>query len=482
MKKWIFLSLFPVLFLNARAQNKANEPAGFWYGQLDLMGMKHEILLLVSQDFNPKNNKPIKGKFIVELLNPADSSNYPVSVTEVVINQKSFAFKIAALNVQYTGVADAEFQNANGTFEQHGMKAPLTLGRTRFALPETKRPQTPIPPFVYTSREVSIPHIKADFKLAGTLTLPADTTKPFPIVVMATGSGPQNRNEEILEHKLFWVLADHLAKNGIGSLRFDDRGVGQSGGKYEEADLLGFSEDLESAFDYLRKKTSFGKNKIGLLGHSEGAMHAWMITKRRKDIDFLISLAGPAKYGREVIQKQQYDIVYHSTSDEKHASWNTALFIGIIDILDKSEDVETTNGYIREFITAMHKNAPKHIQDENPLDVLLQMLPPFLNNPWGRQFVVWNPEDYIPFYEKPVLFIIGEQDLQVHAKTNYEGYMRLQNEKSKAHSKAYMLPGLNHLLQTCVTCSITEYGEIEETVAPVALQKLVEFLKNLPQS
>jgi len=353
MKNFFLLALSLWISANSLSQNEPNSPLSYWYGQLELLGTQHELLFLISPAYNIKNGKVLKRKYIVELLNSTDSTTLPYLVSDVKISSKIVSFTIPSLNATYKGAPDSKFEQIKGQFEQHGYKAPLDLSKVRQEFLEKGRVQTPLPPFAYKTREVSIKHITEEFTLTGTLTLPQDTTKDFPIVVFATGSGPQNRDEEILGHRMFLVIADHLAKNGIGSLRFDDRGVGKSGGEYSQASLVGFSEDLESAFEYLRTQPQFKNMRIGFLGHSEGAMHAWMVTKRRKDIDFLISLAGPAQYGREIIEKQQYDIVFHSTKNDKQASWNATLFRGIIDILSKSDDIELTNQYIREFIVCM---------------------------------------------------------------------------------------------------------------------------------
>lgn len=473
MKNYLLLS---VLFLigHVVSQNDNSKILGFYYGQLELMGTKHELLLHVSPEY--KSNKPVNGKFVLEILNPEDSSSYPFKVNPVLIKSDKFEFGVKDLNAKYSGVPNSDFTKIEGTFEQSGMKASLSFGRSRFAFAKPKRPQTPEAPFSYHHREVKIAHIQEDFKLAGTLTLPADTTLPFPLVVMASGSGPQDRDEEILEHRLFLVLADYLAKNGIGSLRFDDRGVGQSGGVFSKASLKGFSQDVESVLEYLRKNTSFGSNPIGILGHSEGAMHAWMVSKRRTDVDFIISLAGPAIPGKEIIIQQQYDIA--KLQSEEMAHWNKELFTGIIDILEKNKDKSAADKALTKYIKAHHKKASKQIQQENPLPILLQSIPAAFNSNWGREFIAWRPESYMPYYEGKVLYIIGDKDLQVHPELNFQGFWKYIIGKENLFTLLKM-ENLNHLLQTCNTCTLEEYGVLEETVAQSVLDEIVFFLKQI---
>jgi alpha/beta superfamily hydrolase len=156
-----------------------------------------------------------------------------------------------------------------------------------------KRPQNPLVPYPYYSEEVRFPNDSGNVTLAGTLTLPSKSGK-YPVVVLISGSGPQNRDEEILDHKPFLVLADHLTRNGIGVLRYDDRGVGQSTGKFETATSLDFSYDAESAVQYLKTRKDIDTTEIGLMGHSEGGLVAPMVAARSRDIAFMVLLAAPA--------------------------------------------------------------------------------------------------------------------------------------------------------------------------------------------
>lgn len=474
-----FSVLFLCAFLCSSLAAQKDKAVGFWYGQLEIMGTQHEILLHVQNQTNNKG-KPIKDKYDLFLLYLDDSTKMPYEFSEIVISKNLFSFKIASLNASYIGKPSANFSETNGTFKQHGASTVLKLERTRRTfVTRTNRPQTPKPPFSYVYKELNIKHLTEDFELAGTLVLPKDTSMHYPIVILVSGSGAQDRDNTILEHKSFAVIADYLAKNGIASFRFDDRGVGKSGGQYELASLTDLSLDAESVFTYLKKQESSSGRQIGFLGHSEGAMHSWMVTKRRKDVDFLISLAGPARLGREIIETQQQDIVYKSTHDQKKAAFNGALFIGILDILERSEDIDYTDESLREFIKAMHKNAPKSVQDDFHLETLLQTLPQVFNNAWGREFILWNPSDYVPNYTKPVLYLIGAEDIQVKAKTNLESFKKLQNNESEAISTVKSLSGLNHLLQKCNECTVQEYGVLEETISEEVLKVILNFCQGL---
>ncbi len=475
--RYLFLLLFSLISALIIAQQ--DKAAGYWYGQLEIMGTQHELLFEVVNQTNA-NGKLLKGKYDLFLLNPDDSTRMSIDIDKIEISKKHFNFEIKALRIKYVANTTKNFELAKGIFTQHGINAPLKLVRNRSAFKKTtKRPQTPKPTFRYFYKEIKIKHIKEDFELSGTLVLPVDTTSNYPIVIMVSGSGPQDRDNTIFDHKSFAVIADYLAKNGIASFRFDDRGTGKSGGNFKDASLTGLAQDAESVFAFLKSHGVYGSHKIGILGHSEGAMHAWMVTKKRQDVDFIISLAGPARLGRDIVQTQQQDIVFKATNDRKKSAFNGALFMGILDILEKSEDEVFVDKLMREFITAMHENAPKSVQDDFPLESLVQALPPIFNNAWGRELILWNPADYVPNYDKPVLYLIGSEDLQVKAKTNLESFKKLQHKLSELQSTVELLPGLNHLLQKCNECTVQEYGLLEETISEEVLEMISEFLKDL---
>lgn len=473
--KFLFLyALLSSTFLSAQLSSY-QYPLGHWYGQLTIAGKQFEILFFVQPVYKSGSNKTIKNRYHMELLNPEDSSAYPFLVTSLNISAKKFEFEIKDLNLKYTSKPSVSKTELNGTFEQNGFTSNLIFGRSRFHLKKPDRPQTPKPPYAYHIREVKIPHIRENFNLAGTLTLPADTTAPFPLVVMASGSGPQDRDEEILDHRMFLVLADYLARNGVGSLRFDDRGVGNSGGVFKAASLVGFSEDVESVFDFLKKSPVFAEYKTGILGHSEGAMHAWMVAKRRSDVDFIISLAGPAVSGAQIIEQQQYDIAI--LQSEEQALWVRDLFRGIIDIVSKNPDAAMCINKTEKFIKYYHKKSSKTIKDKNPLRPLMQTLPTFLNSAWGREFLAWSPDDYLPNYKGGVLYIIGDKDLQVNPDLNFNGFLKYIKNYKVGSLGALRYENLNHLLQTCKTCTLEEYAELEETISPVVMSEILIFLK-----
>jgi pimeloyl-ACP methyl ester carboxylesterase len=441
--------------------------AGKWHGTMLILGQAHEVLIDIQ--------KP-KKKHTMKLLNPADSSDYGFSFDKVVAKDKLLEFTISALTIEYKGkLVDGVIE---GTFTQGGFSAPLHFHRTKQELPKPNRPQEPQAPFDYHTREVKIPHANGKFDLAGTLVLPKDSLRDFPLVVFSTGSGPQDRNEEILGHKLFLVIADHLAKNGIGSLRFDDRGVGESGGKFDGSSLEDFASDLESAYLFLRRNQRFANLPIGLLGHSEGSMHAQMTTKKNQDVAFIVSLAGPGETGRKVLEDQQYLLMIYEGKAKEIAQWNQATYRGMIDIILKY-DQKNAQKPLNEFLSKQWDSAPKGAQEGQNKVSFMMTLGAFINNDFGRQFIAWDAAAYLPFFHTPILSVIGSKDFQVPAESNTQGFKNLITEESKKKSKLVVYEGLNHLLQKCEKCNFEEYGTLEETIHPPVLDMIVEFILSI---
>jgi len=461
---FIILTIFSLSF-NCSSQDTNYE--GTWHGTMLIMGESHEILIQIE-----KNKK----KYTLKMLNPADSSDYGFEVDKLIIKGNSIEFGVSNIGVTYKGNLNEEV--IEGNFEQYGMKALLNFHRTRQEKIVVIRPQEPLPPFDYHTKDVTFPHISESFNFGGTLVLPKDTTVNYPIVVFSTGSGAQNRNEELLGHKPFLVIADYLAKNGIASFRFDDRGVGESEGKFEGTSLEGFATDLESAYLYISKQDRFKNHPIGLLGHSEGSMHAQMTAKKHSDVAFIVSLAGPGESGRKVIEDQQYLIMIYEGKSEEIAQWNRSTFSGMLDIIDKHDQKEAQK-LLADFLNKQWEKAPKGGQEGSNKVSFMVGLSSFLNNDFGRQFSVWDAKDYLPYLSTPILSIIGSKDFQVPSESNTKGFETHLSDSSREKSELHIAEGLNHLLQKCNKCNFAEYGDLDETIHPSVLDMIVKFIQKL---
>ena len=388
---------------------------GTWHGTLKLNAMKLSIVMHFSDnactlDSPDQGAKGIKGE-----------------VREITAEKVDVAFP--TLNATYTGVLkDGKIE---GTFTQMGYKLPLVLEEGQ---PVRIRPQTPQPPFPYQTEEVSFVNTEDSASLAGTLTYPVgyNSKRKVPVVIMVTGSGLQNRDEELFEHKPFLVIADFLARNGIASLRYDDRGAGLSTGDIEDVTTEGFCRDAAAGIAFLRKTGHF--SKIGVLGHSEGGSIAFMLAAQ-KECDFIVSMAGPGLRGDSII-------------------------------------VEQTNELLRQ----QGQPATMTVRQMR-LTMLLQK-----TNPWYDYFVDFDPTPVIKQIKCPALFLNGDKDSQVMAASNIPVIRALlsDNEKHQLPDNQVIkvYPGLNHLFQHCTTGMPAEYGSIEETISEEVLHDIAEWIKN----
>ena len=388
---------------------------GTWHGTLKLNAMKLSIVMHFSDnactlDSPDQGAKGIKGE-----------------VREITAEKVDVAFP--TLNATYTGMLkDGKIE---GTFTQMGYKLPLVLEEGQ---PVRIRPQTPQPPFPYQTEEVSFMNTEDSASLAGTLTYPVgyNSKRKVPVVIMVTGSGLQNRDEELFEHKPFLVIADFLARNGIASLRYDDRGAGLSTGDIEDVTTEGFCRDAAAGIAFLRKTGHF--SKIGVLGHSEGGSIAFMLAAQKK-CDFIVSMAGPGLRGDSII-------------------------------------VEQTNELLRQ----QGQPATMTVRQMR-LTMLLQK-----TNPWYDYFVDFDPAPVIKQIKCPALFLNGDKDSQVMAASNIPVIRALlsDNEKHQLPDNQVIkvYPGLNHLFQHCTTGMPAEYGSIEETISEEVLHDIAEWIKN----
>lgn len=339
---------------------------------------------------------------------------------------------------------------------------------------QNNRPQEPKEPFSYTSENITFINYSADnIPLAGTLTLPNDIKNP-PVAILISGSGPQDRNEELLGHKPFLVLADYLTNHGIGVLRYDDRGVGESKGDFNTATTFDFVTDVEAAIDYLKSRNDVDTSKLGLIGHSEGGLIAPMVASKNKDVAFIILLAGPAVNGAEILLSQSRKAGELAGTPQAFLDENEKLASIIYDIIRANTE--------EEIIKTKITNALNDYKTNNPLSPLVPHITPvmiaqqlsILKSDWLCNFIRIEPKDYLEKTTCPVLALNGSKDIQVLPDINLKGIKNgLANNKDVTTKE---LDGLNHLFQTAETGNVQEYGKIEETFAPIALEIIKDWI------
>jgi pimeloyl-ACP methyl ester carboxylesterase len=331
---------------------------------------------------------------------------------------------------------------------------------------------------------VIYPNADSTLRFGATLSIPPGKG-PFPAVVLITGSGPQTRDEEILGHKLFMVLADHLTRNGILVLRADDRGVGKSTGNFSKATSEDFAKDISTHVDYLLSRNEVNKNWIGLIGHSEGGMIAPMVAAARKDIAFLVLMAGPGVKCMDLLVEQNVAIARTAGTSEAAMDGLRTLFRKTANTVLATADMKTAfagaSAAADEWAASTDSTVLQllGVETKKKRDQYIRSLVLEFQTPWFRYFLQFDPAPWLQKIKCPVLAINGEKDIQVIPAQNLPG-MKAALKKSKSKNyEVKELPGLNHLFQTCKTCNTGEYGELEETLSPLALNSISEWLAKI---
>lgn len=441
MKRFISVVLLVCAALGGMAQGFVD---GSWEGLLTVG--KNSTLRIV---FNFKD----EGKTVT--LDSPDQGGYDIAGKVKYNSGDSVNITVARLAVRFAGsVKNGEL---SGIFRQGIAKMPLQLSRKESI---RRRPQTPQPPFPYSTEDVSFTSAGAgagNATLAGTLTLPEKPLKSHPVVLMVTGSGLQNRDEEVFGHKPFAVIADYLARNGIASLRYDDRGTAASTGDVAKATTHDFAADAAAGVEFLRQGSRFGK--VGVLGHSEGATISFMIPS-----DFIVAIGAPALRGDSILRYQSAQAMAAQGLDKPTIDeYGEALTRFYQSIAEKGA------GYTAEHLDEIcgWPDDPTH----NSLKANLKQIAAS-NNAWIFTFASMSPARYITALgDKPALVLYGEKDVQVPPALN-EAPMRAM--APKADVRVY--PGLNHIMQHAVTGAVTEYGDIEETISPEVLEAIASFI------
>ncbi len=377
------------------------------------------------------------------------------------------------VGMNYKGVFNNEVQQFEGTYKEGGIEMTLNLKRGTVKIKESRRPQEPVKPYPYYEEDVVFKNIEAKIELAGTLTLPNKNEK-FPVVILISGSGPQDRDESFMGHKPFLVLSDHLTKQGIGVLRFDDRGHGKSTGDFGNATTKDFSKDVLSAIAYLKTRNDVDIKNIGLIGHSEGGIIAPLAANNSKDVAFMVLLASTGISGTELSVMQSKTLREYPVKDEVAYEKNTRKAIAIVtsnksDLEIKNELTTHYNDFIRPILTSL--NVP-----EEKINLFIDSQVKTSLKPWSRYFLQYNPADEIEKLQIPVLSLNGSKDTQVNAKINQEGIRKALIKGNNQDYKIVELENLNHFFQECETGKMDEYRKIEQTFSLTALKEISNWI------
>lgn len=448
------------------AEGEASLIVGAWKGEMAFQGVKIGMIFKISEK---------EGKLSATLDVPIQSGK-DIPIESVTFENHQLFIKVAVANGVYKGTYSPETKKITGEWEQNGLALALTLEKTAVNDFTLNRPQEPKPPYPYDEEEVKVATKASDVVLAGTLTTPK-TGGPFPAVILITGSGPQDRNEELLGHKPFMVLADRLTRNNIAVLRLDDRGVGKSTGDHGAATSRDFAADITAAFDFLLQHQKIDKTRVGLMGHSEGGVIAPMISSERKDVAFIVLLAGTGLRGDKVLLSQSELINTASGMAPEKVKEQAALLKMIITILETQKDPQKAEAEVLALANDNFKaisEEEKKAQGINEQAVAMRVKA--LCSSWFRFFLFYDPAPALQKTACPVLALIGEKDLQVSCKENLPAIREALKHNRHKTTLAQELPSLNHLFQTCKTGNIGEYSTIEETIAPQALDLITNWI------
>ncbi len=406
------------------------------------------------------------GRWTATLDSPAQGA-MGLPVTSVTQEKDAVRFDLTAPRASYVATLSKDGRTLSGNWMQGPGSIPLTMTRGDAGAPVSlRRPQTPEPPFPYRSEEVGYDNAAGPAHLAGTLTLPSGKG-PFPSVLLITGSGQQDRDETVFGHKPFLLWADYLTRRGLAVLRVDDRGIGGSTGEVRKATTADFAGDAAAGVAFLRSRAEIDPKRVGLIGHSEGAVIAPMVAARDPAIAFIVLLAGSGEPGEELLLEQKRRIETASGLKAEVVEQSSATMRRLYDAVKDAPDQASAD---KALSAQWSRIAGAGGSAAAPLPTELEVVA----SPWLRWFIGHDPRPVLTKVACPVLAIGGEKDMQVAPGTNLAGIRTALRHNKDA--TVIELPGLNHLFQSADSGQVAEYGRIEQTIAPVALKTVGDWI------
>jgi len=458
---WSQGAALPLEFKRATTERKGeSKPAkpsdidGAWMGVLDTGTVKLHVVFHISNTADG----------LKATMDSPDQGVNGLPTSSVVRDGASLKIEAKVVGGVFEGKIAPDLSSIDGTWTQ-GEPMPLVLKRItekdKAAL-EPKRPQVPVKPYPYHEEDVTYENKVQNVTLAATLTIPQGKG-PFPGVVLITGSGPQDRDETLLGHKPFLILSDYLTRHGIAVLRADDRGTAKSTGVFAKATTADFATDTEAGVAYLKTRVEIDPHKIGLIGHSEGGVIAPMVAARNKDVAYIVMMAGTGVPGGEVLAAQMEAIEVASGAKPEEAAKTAAKQREINKLIETEKDDAVLSKELKEKMADMPEAQAGLAATQ-------------FTSPWFRYFLTYDPATALRHVTCPVLVLNGSLDKQVLPSQNLPPIRKALEEAGNKHFEIDELPGLNHLFQTAKTGSPMEYAQIEETMSPVALDKMATWI------
>ncbi|QEG21700.1 alpha/beta hydrolase family protein [Mariniblastus fucicola] len=498
---------FAIMQLGAKFDGKLDEAKETISGTFEQAGQKFP-LTLTKGETNAAVVETLKeawvGKLNMGIMNPVmqfrvmessadDPKCYFDSITEGAtgfagtwkIADGKISFKIPPIKLTYEGELNEAGDEATGVWNQGGRELPMTIKRqpTEYDSENVweNRPQRPKGPFPYNTKIVKFENEQHNLTLAGTLTIPKTPGK-HPAVILISGSGPQDRDETLMEHKPFLVLADYLSRRGIAVLRYDDRGFGSSTGKFKGATTQDFATDASAAVDFLKAHDRIDANQIGLAGHSEGGLIAPIVCELRDDVAFVVLMAATGVDGKTIINSQTEAMLrVEMTEPEQQAEMEIGIELNRILV---ARAVEGTLDYedpeLKEQVDALLDRLPEEESKlaKEVIGSTIESAKKRLAGKWMKNFIEYDPRPALAKIKCPVLAIIGSKDLQVLPDLNMPEIEKALREGGNDNFKMVTIEGLNHLFQKCETGSMNEYITIQETWNPEALKQIGDWIES----
>ena len=474
MKKIALLLIKPLIllilittFLPPNSSFATSPFTGIWQGALNVqgteLGLSFTILQQEDTSLRCTMDVPMQG-----------AKDLPAS--EITASAQQLNIKFAMMNASYTGSLAEDKNTMTGVWSQNGMSFDLTMKRIK-EKSLSIRPQEPQAPYPYDIRDVHFSNEEAEnIELAGTLTLPKGEG-PFPAVVLISGSGPQNRDEELMGHKPFLIIADHFTRNGIAVLRYDDRGVAHSGGDFSSATSADFASDAAAAASFLKQQDKINPEQVGLCGHSEGGMIAPMVAAGSGDFAFIIMMAGPGQNIVDLLLLQSELISKAMGESDEDIEKGNRINRKIYEIVIGDGTTEERKTKLREMMEKEYQGmSQKDKENFGDFETAYERIEGQMFNPWMEYFLRYEPAAVLQQVSCPVLAINGETDLQVSPKENLSAIKAALETAPCTDFTVLELKGLNHLFQHSTSGSPVEYGTIEETFAPEALAIMTKWL------
>lgn len=452
----------PLRFLREPPAHKPEDAVspveGLWQAALETHGMRLRLQLHVSHDTDRE---------LIAALDSLDQSVSGLPAIKVTQKESAFHFEIPAVAGTFDGTLNAAKNAISGTWSQTGDTEKIEFKRSDRPL-DLRRPQTPTRPYPYLEEEVSFLNSAAGVTLAGTLTLPKGPG-PFAAAVLIAGSGPHDRDESLANHKPFLVLSDYLTRKGIAVLRYDKRGIGQSTGSVDKATTLDLAADAQAAVAYLKSRKDIDPAKVGLLGHSEGALIAPYLASQSADIPWVVLLAAPVTKGEDTLLNQSELITRAAQLSDAQIVASLSFDREAYKLVREEKDPAALTGKLKLLVK------------DSGLDIALPpaALEPqlrMMTSPWFRFFLDYDPQPSFRGTKCPVLALYGQKDLQVPAKINLPLLQKALEEGGNKQADIRQLADLNHLFQHAFSGSPAEYAAIEETISPEALRIIGDWL------